>query len=344
MKPVWISLTCFTALGTGVLLGRHAAVPASSGSLPAGAARPAGLGAAATPQPVPDLLTYLKQTSGIRKKTTLMLKHLAKGQPGNISQLVEAAGNDASQLLMLSDIALHTDPAGFVIALFKNAGTEGPQDVVARNFAEKWAKTDFNAAFQTCRALPSPIGSWVGGVVLETRMATDPTAALKLAVAHPELRFNWNNDHKIPATLENVELVRALPPSMGKFAMIKALSASMPVDQALAMVYEDRQANPLYGAFRVSEAIVEKDPTAAQQWVIANPDHPARSQMARRFGDHLIKTNPTAAVDWATNHISGTSRTRALEKAAAALQKTDPAAAAAARALLPEAFKAAGKP
>ena len=344
MKPVWISLTCFTALVSGVLLGRHAAVPASSGSLPAGAARPAGPGAAATPQPAPDLLTHLKQTSGIRKKTTLMLKHLAKGQPGNMRQLVESAGNDYHQLQLLSDIALHADPVGFMKGITKNAGIDNPRDVMTKNFAGRWAKADFNAAFETSRALPYPIGSWLGGVVLETRMATDPTAALKLAVAQPDLRFDWNNEHKIPATPENVELVRALPPSMGKSAMIKALSASLPVDQAFAMVYEDRHSNPLYGASRVSEAMLQKDPQAVQEWVIANPDHPARSQMARRFGDHLIKTNPAAAVEWATTHLSAQQRTNVLKKTATALEKTDPAAAAAARALLPEAFKAAGKP
>ena len=343
MKPAWLSLTCFTALVTGVLIGRHSFAIPSSRSLAGSAARPGGPGASAKSPPAPNLITQLKQPSGIRRKTTLMLSHLANGGNATMRQFVEAAGNDVGQLLRISDIALHTDPAGFMKTITKKTESLNAWDTLAVNFAKKWAKADFNAAFATSRDLPYPVGSWMGGIVLETRLATDPTSALKLAVAHPELRFQWNNDLQIPASPENVELVRALPPSMGKFAMITALSDSLPMDQTLALVYEDNHTNPYYGAYRVSEAMIKKDPQEVQEWVLVNPDHPARSHMARRVGDHLIKTNPAAAVEWATTHLSGMHRTKAMEKAAAALQKTDPAAADAARALLPASFKAGTK-
>lgn len=261
-----------------------------------------------------------------------------------MAQLVEAAGKDYNQLSFLAGIALHTDPGGFIRALAGKLGNDDRVGIVAHDFAIKWGQADFSAAFQTCHKLPYPTGSWLGGGVLDTHMANDPTTALKLAVAHPDVRFTWNNEHTIPATRENIDLVRALPASMGKFAMIKALCDSLPPDAALAMVFEDRDSNPLYGVFRVAEGIVKKDPQAAEQWILANPDHPARHPMARRLSDHLIKTDPAAAVAWATQHLSGSSRTRTLEKAADALQKTDPAAAAAARELLPAAFKARGKP
>ena len=344
MKPFWISLAYLTALLTGVFLGRYSAAPSFSASPPGSAARPVGSGAPAKPQPAPNLITQLKQTPGIRKKTTLMLSHLAKGQNGTMHQLVEAAGNDFGQLLMLSDIALHTDPSGFIKAIIINAGTEGPQEAVANNFAEQWAKADFDAAFETCRSLPHPIGGWLGGTALGQFFGKDPTAALKLAAAYPGLNLTWADQQKLPATPENLALVRGLPPGFSKAAMIKAISANLSPDEAFALVLEDRHSGAQLGILKASMAMIEKDPQAAQEWVLVHPDHPATAQLSRSVGKHLIETSPTAAVEWATTHLSGSSRTRTLEEAAEALQETDPAAADAARALLPEAFKASGKP
>ncbi len=344
MRPVLISLTCFSALAAGVFIGRRAASPAASLPSAGSAARPGGTGAPVAPPSAADPITQLKQTSNIRRKTALMLDLISKGQAGNMRELVKAAGNDHHQLRLLSDFALHSDPAGFLTAIAEDAGSLNFRDLVAQDFAKRWGEADFDTAFATSRNLPYPLRRWLGGVVLETRFASDPTAALKLAIANPDLRFGWNNDFKIPATPDNVELVRALPPSMGKFAMIKALSADLPVDQALAMVYEDRHSNPLLGSDRISQAMMEKSPQDVQEWVVANPEHPARYQMARRFGEYLVRTNPAAAVEWATTHLSGPLRTSTLEKAASALQENDPAAADAARDLLPQAFKSSGKP
>ena len=341
MKRFPFSITCLAGLLAGVALGRNvgAGAPAKASTAPPATAAPT-----AKPGPRPDLLTSLKKTPGLRGKTALMLGALSDGHPGDMRHLVEAAGSDIGQLLMLSDIALPTDPAGFIKAITKNAGLLDGRDVIAQNFAEQWAKADFDAAFATSRELPYPVGAWLGGVVLETRFATDPTAALKLAVAHSGLRLNWDNTHLIPATPENLDLVRALPPSMGKAAMIKAISADLPPDQAFALVLEDRHSNPLNGIGKVSQAMYKNDPQAAQTWVLANPDHPAATQLSRQISNHLIMINPAAAVEWAASHLSGSIRTSVLKKAAEALQKTDPAAAEAARALLPEAFKASGKP
>ena len=344
MKPVWILLACLAALPAGFLLGRSTATSTPVGPTVGNAARPGGSGASAKALPTTNLLIKLKQTPGLRKKTALMLNHLAKGQPANINQLVEAAGNDVSQLLMLSDIALHIDPAGFIKALSKNYGTQHPQELIGYNFIIKWAGTDFKAAFQTCRSLPYPINGRLGGTALRPLFEKDPTAALKLAVAHPGLDLGWANEQKLAASQENLALVRALAPGFSKAAMIKAISANLSPDEAFDLALEDRHATLQLGIMRASMALVEKDPKAALVWVLANPDHPAAAQLARQVGDHLIKTNPAAAVEWAATHLSGPNRTRALEKAGTALQKTDPRAAAAARALLPESFKEGGKP
>ena len=320
MKPAWTALICLPALLTGVLLGRYLTPPALSGT-PSRSAD--GLGGP-LPSPKADAVSEItpqfKQTSGLRSRTALTLSALANGRSGSMAQLVEAAGRDYNQLTFLAGLALHTDPGGFIRALAGKLGNDDRVGTVAHEFAIKWGQTDFSAAFQTFHKLPHPTGSWLGGQVLDTHIAIDPTAALKLAVAHPDVRFNWNNGHTIPATRENIDLVRALPPSMGKFDMIKALSDSLPPDEALAMVFEDRESNPSYALFRVAEGIVKKDPQAAEQWILANPDHPAHSQMARRLGEHLLNTDPAAAVAWATQHLSGFSRTRTLEKAADTLQ------------------------
>ena len=341
MKRFPLSITCLAGLLAGLLIGRHAGAGTSANP---SLATHTTAAPTAKPGPRPDLLTSLKKTPGLRGKTALMLGALSKGHPGDMRHLVEAAGSDIGQLLMLSDIALPTAPAGFIKAITKNAGSVDGRDVIAQNFAEQWAKADFDGAFATSRELPYPVGGWLGVVVLETRFATDPTAALKLAVDHPGLRLNWDNTHRIPATPENLDLVRALPPSMGKAAMIKAISADLSPDQAFELALEDRYSNPVFGLMRVSQAMIKNDPQAAQSWVLAHPDHPAATQLSRQISNHLIETNPAAAVEWATSHLSGPNRTRALENAADALQKTDPAAAEAARALLPEAFKASGKP
>ena len=341
MKRFPWTVTCLAGLLAGLLIGRN--VGAGTSTNPSLATPPKAV-PTAKPRPRPDLLTTLKKAPGLRRKTALMLGALTDGQPGDIRHLVAATGKDFNQLSLLADLALQTDPAGFIAALSQQLPSKDYTGTLAFDFTQRWAKADFAAAFRTCRSLPGFAGAWLGGVVLETQFSTDPTAALKLAVAHSGLRLNWDNTHRIPATPENVDLVRALPPSMGKAAMIEALSTDLPPDQAFALVLEDRHSNPINGIAKVSQAMIENDPQAAQTWVLANPDHPAAAQLARRVGEHLVKTNPAAAVEWAASHLSGPNRTRALEKAADSLQKTDPAAADAVRALLPEAFKASGKP
>jgi hypothetical protein len=341
MKRFPLTVTCLAGLLAGLLIGRNAGVGAPANP---SLATPPTAAPAAKPRPTPDLLTTLKKTPGLRGKTALMLGALSDGHPGDMRHLVAAAGTDFNQLSLLADLALQTDPAGFIAALSQQLPGEDYTGTLAFDFTQRWAKADFAAAFRTCRSLPGFAGTWLGGVVVETLFATDPTAALKLAVAHPGLRLNNDNTHRIPAIPENVDLVRALPPSMGKAAMIKALSADLPPDQAFALVLEDRHSNPIHGIAKVSQQMIKNDPQAAQTWVLANPDHPAATQLSRHISDHLIKTNPAVAVEWAASHLSGAHRINALKKAAEALQKTDPAAAAAARALLPEAFKASGKP
>ncbi|MES2467323.1 MAG: hypothetical protein V4675_08490 [Verrucomicrobiota bacterium] len=339
MKRFPLTVTCLAGLLAGLLIGRNAGAGTSTNP---SLATPTT--AAPTAKPRPDLLTTLKKTPGLRGKTALMLGALSEGHPGDMRHLVAAAGKDFNQLSLLADLALQTDPAGFIAALSQQLPSEDYTGTLAFDFTQRWAKADFAAAFRTCRSLPGFAGAWLGGVVLQTQFDTDPTATLKLAATHPGLRLDWSSKHKIPATSENMELVRALPPSIGKAALIEALSASLTPQQAFALVLEDRYSNPIFGIAKVSQAMVKNDPLASQAWVLANPDHPAATRLAGRISDHLIKTDAAAAVEWATSHLSGANRTNALKKAAEALQKTDPAAADAARALLPEAFKASGKP
>lgn len=341
MKRFPWTVTCLAGLLAGLFIGRKAGVGASTNP---SLATPTTAAPAAKPRPRPDLLTTLKKTPGLRGKTALMLGALSEGHPGDMRHLVAAAGKDFNQLSLLADLALQTDPAGFIAALSQQLPAEDYTGTLAYDFTQRWAKADFSAAFRTCHSLPGFAGALLGGAVLEPLFATDPTAALKVAVTHPGLRLDWNSKHKIPATPENMELVRALPPSIGKGALIASLSANLPPDQAFALVFEDRRSNPMNGLALVSQAMVKNDPQASQAWVLANPDHPAAAQLSRRVGEHLVKTNPAAAVEWASSHLSGPNRTSALEKAASALQKNDPAAADAARALLPEAFKTSGKP
>lgn len=337
MKYLWISLTCAAALITGVFLGRYHAAPFAGKAAAGSASRPGGPKAHANP--TPDLVTQLKQTSSQRKKTAVILNALANGGSGGMRQLVEAAGKDFNELSLLAEIARHINPAEFTKELARELSHDDFRDQLAFDFVRDWAKTDFATAFRTCSALPSFSGRWLGGAVLETQFATDPTTVLKMAVANPELRLSWGNENKIPATPENVDLVRALPPSMGKFGLIENLATDLPPDQAYALILEDRNSNPGFGLPRIAQAMMQKDPQAAQEWLAAHPDHPAATFLSRRIADHLINTAPAEAVEWITSQLSGIRRTKALERAAAALQKTDPAAAEAARNLLPGSFK-----
>ena len=341
MKRFPLTVTCLAGLLAGLLIGRNAGAGTSTNP---SLATPTPAAPASKPRPKSDLLITLKKTAGLRSKTALMLGALSDGHPGDMRHLVAAAGKDFNQLSLLSDLALQTDPAGFITALSQQLPAEDSTSSLAYDFTQRWAKADFAESFRTCRSLSGFAGAWLGGVVLQTQFDTDPTAALKLAVTHPELRLDWNSTHKIPATPENVDLIRAIPPSIGKAALIEALSAGLTPQQAFALVLEDRYSNPIFGIAKVSQAMVKNDPQASQAWVLANPDHPAATRLAGRISDHLIKTDAAAAVEWAASHLSGANRTNALKKAAEALQKADPAAADAARALLPEAFKASGKP
>ncbi len=340
MKRFPWTVTCLAGLLAGLFIGRN--VEAGTSTNPS-LATPTTAAPTAKPKPRPDLRTTLKKAPSLRRKTALMLGALTDGQPGDMRQLVAATGKDFNQLSLLADLALQTDPAGFIAALSNQLPAEDYTGTLAYDFTQRWAKADYTAAFHTCRSLSGFAGAWLGGVVLQTQFDTDPTAALKLAVTHPGLRLDWSSKHKIPATPENMELVRALPPSIGKAALIESLSAGLTPQQSFALVLEDRYSNPIFGIAKVSQAMVKNDPQASQAWVLANPDHPAATRLAGRISDHLIKTDAAAAVEWAVSHLSGANRTNALKKAAEALQKTDPAAADAARALLPEAFKASGK-
>ncbi len=341
MKRLPLLVACLTGLLAGIAFSLHGGTGAS-----ATASRVAPNVTAPPPRSGthPDLVASLKKTPDLRGKTALMLGALSKGLHSDMASLVEAAGSDISQLLVLSDIALATTPAPFMTEIAKYARSNDGRDVVASRFAENWAKADFHAAFATSLEIPSPVGGWIGGVMLESLVATDPTAALKLAVAHPGLRLPWDQTHPIPATPENLDLIRALPPTAGKATMIEGISSNLEPDQAFALAIEDRGSNPLYGFLKVSRAMIKKDPRAAQAWCLANQDHPAAAQLARQISLHLVETNPAAAVDWAASHLSGSNRTSALTKAADALEASDPSSAKAARALLPEAFKTHGEP
>ena len=142
-------------------------------------------------------------------------------------------------------------------------------------------------------------------------------------------------------TLENATLadLRALPTSMGKCGLIENLATDLPPDQAFALILEDRNSNPGFGLPGIAQAMMQKEPEAAQEWLAAHPDHPAATFLSRQIADHLINTAPAEAVEWITSQLSGIRRTKALERAAGALQKTDPAADEAARNLLPGSFK-----
>ncbi|MDB6069560.1 MAG: hypothetical protein JWL81_731 [Verrucomicrobiales bacterium] len=273
-----------------------------------------------------------------------MLATLATNRPGDLRQLIEAAAGDPGQLSLLADLALETQPAVFLTTLGGKFPAQNAHASIFENFVKRWARKDFDTAFRTALSLPSIVGAWAGGTALETRMETDPTGALQIALAHPGVRFNSFNELTIPGTPENLELVGALPPSLGKHAMIKAISRNLTIDQAMSLTSGGREGLPVYGAYRVAEAFMEKDPQAARDWMDANPDHPAFPVMARRYGEELLKADPAAAAAWATAHLSGSPRNRILEKAAKALEKSDPAGAQAARDLLPEAFKTGGKP
>jgi hypothetical protein len=134
---------------------------------------------------------------------------------------------------------------------------------------------------------------------------------------------------------------------MAKMRLISSLNhmaSSLPPEAAFALVLEDRSASPLFRFDYISIAMIQKDPQAAQEWLLANPSHPAAASMARIMGWHLLQTDPAAAVTWTAAHLSGPIRTDTLEKAAKALETTDPTAAEAARQLLPSSFKFNGNP
>lgn len=344
MKVARVLFTCLAALAAGLFIGRQSAPPPATVA-PVASTAPAGQGGnAPPPSGANDLLSRWKKTPGDRGKARLMLAALATNRPGDLRQLIEAAAGDPTQLSLLADLALNTQPAVFLTTLGGKFFSQNKHASIFENFVKRWARKDFDTAFRTAVSLPFAVGGWTGGMALETRMETDPTGALRIAQAHPGVRFNSFNDLNIPGTPENLELVRALSPSLGKHAMIKAISKNLTMDQAMSLTSGGRESIPVYGASKVAEVFMEKDPQAARDWMDAHPDHQAFPVMARRYGEELLKTDPAAAATWATAHLSGSPRNRILEKAAKALEKADPAAAQAARDLLPEAFKTNAKP
>ena len=344
MKTVWMSITCLAALLAGAVIGRQT-VAGPSG--PSGSEVPpgrAGKAAAATTAAAPDLPSAFKAAATQRGKMLIMLNALEARSSRNMPQLVDAMSNDYYQLSMLADLAIHTNPAGFMKALIHRKPGEDAVGYMAWNFAERWGKIDFPGAFETCLNFPQPSGGFLAGTVLQTRFADDPTEALKTAAQHPELRFAWSNSFNIPATSVNLDLIRALPPSMGKAAMIEAISKNLEPDAAYALVLQDRSFNSGYGLPKASKSLVEKDPEAAREWILSHQGHPATSQFAYAYGDHLLRKDPAAAAEWAASQLSGSRRTSILEKAAKELESKDPAAAEGVRALLPSAIKSADKP
>lgn len=274
----------------------------------------------------------------------IMLNALDGVSSRNMQQLVDAVSNDYYQLSMLADLAIHTNLGAFMKSLIHKKPGENAVGYMAWNFVERWGKIDFPAAFETCRNFPQPIGGFLAGTVLQTQFANDPTEALKIAAQHPELRFTWSNSFNIPATSSNLDLIRALPPSMGKAAMIEAISKNLGPDDAFDLVLEDRSFNPSYGLPKAAKGLVEKDPEVAREWILANPDHAATSQFAYTYGHQLLRKDPAAAAEWAATQLSGERRTRLLENAVKELDSKDPAAAEAVRALLPSAIKSVSKP
>ena len=163
MKRFPLSITCLVGLLAGVGIGRNAGARTSKDPSLASHTRAAP---AAKSKPRPDLLTTLKKTPGLRRKTALMLGALSDGHPGDMRHLVAAAGKDFNQLSLLADLALQTDPAGFITALSQRLPSEDSTSPLALDFTQRWAKADFATAFLTCRSLPGFAGAWLGGVAL----------------------------------------------------------------------------------------------------------------------------------------------------------------------------------
>src|SRR6188768_3166698 len=121
MKHFPVTITCLAGLLTGLLIGRIAGPGTATNPKLATLTKAAS---AANPRPKPDLLTTLKKTPGLRGKTALMLGALSEGHPGDMRHLVAAAGKDFNQLSLLADLALQTDPAGFISALSQQLPAE----------------------------------------------------------------------------------------------------------------------------------------------------------------------------------------------------------------------------
>jgi len=344
MKALPVSLTCLFGLLAGFPIGRwfQSHAPADI-SHPASTETPT-LGKSSTPSSRP----LLNPTRSLHGKIARMLNDLADHRPGTMRHLITACQGDPGQLWLLSDLALTTDPAGFITALEKGVPGSAPKTEIGRSFAARWAKLDADAAFKTCHALPGPNGDNLSPQALETMAKKDPGAALRLLAAHPEANLNFDGLARTLVLNPGVfDQVKSLPQGMAKMRLISSLNhmaSSLPPEAAFALVLEDRSASPLFRFDYISIAMIQKDPQAAQEWLLANPSHPAAASMARIMGWHLLQTDPAAAVTWTAAHLSGPIRTDTLEKAAKALETTDPTAAEAARQLLPSSFKFNGNP
>ena len=157
---------------------------------------------------------------------------------GSMAEWMDAARHDRAATALLAELSLTTRPREFLTALTRDFALDPSEDwrfALAEDFAIRWSKLDFDAAFHTCLGRSGLTRHRLSSAVMQTGLATQPTEVLRILATSPDfhLTLSGNPDQPpaltLPPTPENLALVRALPPIPAKTGLIRAIAATLPV-------------------------------------------------------------------------------------------------------------------
>ena len=195
-----------------------------------------------------------------------------------------------------------------------------------------------------CFTLKADLRDWLGGLAAEALLGQNPTAALSLLVENPYLELSHRKSQLIPATEENIALVWSMDNSSSRNNLLASVAASLPPSEGFALCEKDRTLVTSSVWRETARVMVELDPGRAKSWFLNHQEHPAASLIAYEIANRLRNSHPGESIQWVRDHCHGPFRNILINAAARSLDKTNPEAAAAARDLLPAAYKVGGKP